>query len=460
MLLNTDSLSVCAGSERRLALGWLILALGAIGVSTLFALMLVVSRTPFLNPGFFGADFFTSALVLHVDLAVLVWFMAFAGVIWSLLGGRQALGLAWLALMIAVIGVGLMIAARFLGEAHPVLSNYIPVLRGPVFLSGLGLFGVGVSLMLLRALWRIKPLTDRADGLLRLGAWSAAVVVLMALLVLGWNYLQLPPSAHYFEHLFWGTGHLLQFSHVLLMMVVWLVLAQNRGLALPSRRTSMILLLLALLPVPAALFIQWWLPADSMAYRLAYTQLMRLGSWPAALVMAVLLLRQLLLARPPLADQPEKAVLARVLLLSMLLFIVGLISGSLIRADNVMVTAHYHGTVGSVTLAFMGMTYYLLPRLGAVNLPAGLMRLQVGLYGGGMLTLIAGLLWSGLHGVQRKTPGEAQLLDSVQEVAGMMLMGTGGLIALLATWLFLLLTARALWPVGQSLLPLRTNHSG
>ena len=39
-------------------------------------------------------DLFRAALVVHVDLSVAVWFMAFAAVIWCSVGGG---GLAWLA---------------------------------------------------------------------------------------------------------------------------------------------------------------------------------------------------------------------------------------------------------------------------------------------------------------------------------------------------------------------------
>jgi cytochrome c oxidase subunit 1 len=36
----------------------------------------------------------------------------------------------------------------------------------------------------------------------------------------------------------------------------------------------------------------------------------------------------------------------------------------MIRGVNVVIPAHYHGSIVGITLAFMGLAYVLLPRLG------------------------------------------------------------------------------------------------
>jgi len=43
-----------------------------------FALLVVLARTPYVSDLFPSVDFFRSALVVHVDLSVLLWFFAFA----------------------------------------------------------------------------------------------------------------------------------------------------------------------------------------------------------------------------------------------------------------------------------------------------------------------------------------------------------------------------------------------
>ena len=77
------TLAVPGGERRTLAIGWLLLGLIALIASGIFSILLVLSRTPYLQNVFPVADFFHVALVVHVDLSVLVWFLAFAGVVWS-----------------------------------------------------------------------------------------------------------------------------------------------------------------------------------------------------------------------------------------------------------------------------------------------------------------------------------------------------------------------------------------
>ena len=87
----------------------------------------------------------------------------------------------------------------------------------------------------------------------------------------------------------------------------------------------------------------------------------------------------------------------------------------------------------------MGLTYWLLPRLGFGEVGAKLARLQLWLYAGGQLLHVAGLVWSGGYGVQRKVAGAAEALRRPQEIVAMGVMGLGGLIAVIGGTLFLVL---------------------
>jgi len=440
----------------RLAGGWLLLAFLAMGISALFAFLLVMLRTPFINPGWIDARFFTHALVLHVDFAVIIWFLSFAGVLWSLTSRSRWGQAGWLALLFAFAGVGMMLAAAFGTQSEAMLSNYIPVLKTPLFFLGVGSFGIGMIVFVLSAFGTGN------NSISSFGVHCAGLALLVALLILLWSGLSPAldsASPHYFEDLFWGLGHVLQFSYMLLMLVAWLQLARLAGIRLPEDRWLRLGFMLAVIPLVAVLFIQSQLTPGSEAYRLAYTELMRYGSWPVALLLGVMLLIKFRLSP---AGHHSWAGLA--LFFSIVLFAVGLFAGTLIRADNVLVTAHYHGTVGAVTLSFMGLSYYLLPKLGANTLAVRSMRIQVGMYGSGMLLLIAGLFWSGLHDVPRKTPGTEHLSNNIvgngAEIFGMLLMGLGGLIGLSATVMFLFLAARALWPVQQTLFQHRADQPG
>ena len=55
-----------------------------------------------------------------------------------------------------------------------------------------------------------------------------------------------------------------------------------------------------------------------------------------------------------------------------------------------------------------------------------------------------GLVWSGGYGVQRKVAGAEQVLRSTAEVAGMGLMGLGGLIAIIGGLLFVVVVIQAI----------------
>lgn len=424
------------GMRRRLTLAWLGLALGALAVSTVFALLLVISRTPLVADSL-AHDFFAGALVMHVNLAVTVWFLAFAAVWWTLTRAAGGWRLAWGGWALAVAGVCALLLARLVGEHRAVLSNYVPVIDGPVFLAGLTLFFAGIGLM---AWWTLH---GRGEGLAA-GARLAAVVALLSLGVMGGTALLLPEAGDY-ENLFWGGGHLLQFTHTLLLIAAWQVLAGRAGLPAPRLRPAAIFALAAI-PALCAPLILFFVPAGSDAWRQAWTEIMRWGSWPAAVGFGLWLVRAMW--RHPAPDAAWRAALW----LSLGLFAAGLLAGALIREDNVMVTAHYHGTVGAVTLAFMAVTHHLLERLGLRPAPARLLRRQFRLYGGGLLLLILGLFWSGLHGVQRKTPGTA-MLDPLQAWGGMLLMGIGGFIGLAATVWFLWLVLRPLWPAVTGALP-------
>jgi heme/copper-type cytochrome/quinol oxidase subunit 1 len=97
-----------------------------------------------------------------------------------------------------------------------------------------------------------------------------------------------------------------------------------------------------------------------------------------------------------------------------------------------------------VTLAFMGLTYDLLPRLGYAGPNRRLATLQPYVYGGGQLLHVAGLAWSGGYGVQRKVAGTDQALDGMEKIAAMGLMGFGGLVAIIGGFLFLVIVLAAM----------------
>jgi heme/copper-type cytochrome/quinol oxidase subunit 1 len=146
------------------------------------------------------------------------------------------------------------------------------------------------------------------------------------------------------------------------------------------------------------------------------------------------------------AENPrgEARYLRSALLSSMALFATGGVLGFLIAGLDIVIPAHYHGSTVGVTIAFMGVCYYLLPRLGFGAIPPRLAFWQSVIYASGQLLHILGLAWSGGYGVQRKTAGLEQGINRIGEIAGMGLMGLGGLISVVGGLLFLVVAYKSI----------------
>ncbi|MBI1943280.1 MAG: cbb3-type cytochrome c oxidase subunit I [Betaproteobacteria bacterium] len=441
------ALPVPAGERRALAAGWLWLALAALVGSGLFSILLVLSRAPYVKELFPLADFFRVALVVHVDLSVLVWFAAFGGILWTLNGSTRLLAWSWAALALCAVGTLVLCAAPFLEAAPPVMSNYVPVLDGPVFLRGLLVFAAGCALLVLRSMLAAPRVGTRPDGAsaLRFGLNAALVSAAVALIAFAWSWSALPSTLDgkaYYEVLFWGGGHVLQFTWTLLMFAAWLWLADAIGARAPlSPRIAILLFAIGLASVFATPVLYLAYDVVSLEHYRMQTWLMRIGGGLA--IVPFLLAVALAAASAPRAA-PSTRPLRAALAWSLALFAAGGLIGLAIHGSNVKIPAHYHGSIVGVTLAFMGLAFHLLPRLGYAAPEPRLATLQPWLYGGGQLLHVLGLLWSGGYGVQRKVAGADQVLRGFEQVAAMGLMGLGGLLAVAGGILFVVVVLRAM----------------
>ena len=434
------------GTQLALVRGWLWLGMAALIGSGLFSVLLVLARTPGVNAWLPGTDFFRTALVVHVDLSVLVWFFAIGGMLWSLEAGRRAENWGWVALGGAAAGTAMMALAPFVDPGTPVMANYVPVIESFWFLAGLVVFGLSCVMLVGQALCNV-PRLRALDGAvaLRFGLYAAAVAAAVAGLAFVWSAAVVPRSLDgkaYWEILFWGGGHALQFTWTLLMLVAWLWLAQAAGARVPlSARVTLLLFAIAL----AAVFVTpyAYIAHDVLGpeHRELHTWGMRVGGGLAILPVALAVV--LALARQR-GIEAEARPLRAALIASMALFAAGGVIGMAIDGSNVKIPAHYHGCIVGVTLALMGLVYHLLPRLGHAA-PRGRLALsQPYLYGLGQLMHIVGLVWSGGYGVQRKVAGAEQVLRSPGEVFGMGLMGLGGAVAIAGGLLFVIVVWRAM----------------
>lgn len=438
-------------ATRRLSAGWLVLGISALVAAGLLAILLVLARTPYIKDIFPWNNFFRTAMVVHVDLSVLMWFLACAGIIWSYNSTSRHLKLGWSALYLAALGTAVVVASPFIGGGDPLMNNYFPVIDSGVFLTGMTLFGIGFTLLVIRSLnlgtSPIGPLSSGAAGL-RIGMYTASIASIAAVITLIWAYLAIPETVQgrdYYETLFWGSGHVLQFTHTLLMIVVWLWLASESGLRITlSPRLASIIFGLGVAMIFVTPYIYLSLDIMSVESAVWFTRLMTAGGGLAALPVGLAVTVGLFLGRSGASE--ENRVLHVALFYSLLLFGVGGVLGFMIRESSTLITAHYHGSNGAITVAFMSMCYFLLPKLDFDKPQMRLARIQIHAFGLGQLLHVLGLAWAGGYGMRRKIAGEGQSLDNFQQTAGMALMGIGGLIAVIGGVLFLYLVVRAMWP--------------
>ena len=433
-------------AQVRLARAWLGLALAALAGSGLFSILLVLARTPGVNAWLPAGDFFRVALVVHVDLSVLVWFVAIAGMLWSL-NQRSTAAFERLPLWLCSAAAGAMALAAFVDPGQAVMANYVPMLESVLFRAAIAAFGLGTLVLVVQGLWRPRAVGVLVDGpgALRFGLHASVVSTAVALVAFAWSLAVVPtelPAKAYYEILFWGGGHALQFTWTLLMLVGWLVLTEAGGMRVPlSPRVVLLLFAVALASVFVTPLAYLMHEVSSVEHRDLHTWAMRFGGCVAIapLVLAV----GLALVRRPGASAVQ-APLRAALLSSMLLFSAGGLIGLTIHGSNVKIPAHYHGCIVGVTLALMGLVFHLMPRLGWSPVRGRAAVVQPWLYGIGQLLHIVGLVWSGGYGVQRKVAGSEQVLRSTAEVAGMGLMGLGGALAIVGGLMFVVIVVKAM----------------
>ncbi len=432
----------------RLPAAWLQLGVLSLGLAGLFAVLLVLSRMPGSESLFPWVDFFRTALVVHVDQSVLIWFLAMAGVAWSLVipVSARLLMLQRLAFGLALAGTLGIALSAFIGDGAPLMNNYVPVLQRAFFFYSLGIFGVGILLQSATAFITTARFMKyrRSTYLTDLAALSIAFAVIVTLAALLTAWLQIPPGVEgqgYYEYLFWGAGHTLQFAYTQLLLLAWLLLALHSGVVVPAKpRWIAWLLLLGVAPVLLTPLIYTIYGTLSIESRTAFIRMMQFGGGIGAVPVGLLVLSGLLKAGD--ADEIGRP-LRRSLWMSLLLFFSGGFIALLITGVNTIIPAHYHGSIVGVTLALMGLAYLLLPRLGYAPVRGRLANLQPWIYGLGQLLHISGLAFSGAMGIQRKTAGAAQGLDSLAAKTAMGVMGLGGLLAVIGGILFVWIMLRA-----------------
>lgn len=410
---------------------WFALSIICLGLGGSFALLVGMSRAPFISD-FLPEGYFQHALVGHVTFAILFWLMMSAVVLWSY--NFKADG--WNAsLWLALLGTALVAFAALSASGPAYLNNYVPTIADPLFFIGLACMFAGFVLNVVRYLpeaVRAIRSDDMVKNALSASLFIAVILTLsvaVSLVRLGGDLDIFRPQV-YFERLFWIPGHIQQFLNGAMLVAVWYVLA---GITTGAK-------------------LEWWkflkganiLLILSAGFLLAVSfffdpleRSMRIGS---EIIYAVglglpLFLHIINIARQLRFDRKTPASVS--LVISMALYLFGVFIAYAGFSNDTRVPAHYHGAVTALTLALMGFAYHMI---AGFKIRIALPRLALAqpyAYGVGMLLFITGLFVSGLFGAPRKTFGVGWT-DNPAVLASLGLMGVGTLLAVAGGAIFVL----------------------
>ncbi|MBY0354366.1 MAG: cbb3-type cytochrome c oxidase subunit I [Rickettsiales bacterium] len=423
---------------------WLFLALFCLAIGGLYALPLAAGRGLKHVSEAQVQHIFNIVLAVHVDLSIFLWFLAIILLMWRLipcmLEAKPALSLPYFqttSQLLFGLGALLMALSPFMGEVEGLRSNYIPMLTSHAFFISLACIACSLCLGLIETLCVVSPVRLLKMAFSRsyiigplsaYAAWGCALIVAVALAAFSVAGQGVDPTMRgevYYDRVFWAGGHVIQFAYTQAAMLAWLLVAQAVGLRLPfgnrfyASLFSINLLAMLYVPIPFMRF-----SVDSEAFQSSFTQLMiwANGLSPAILMLVIVFVvirqwRHLLMHR-------HASLLC--LLSSILLFCYGGVLALMIKGQNVVIPAHYHGSIVGITLAMMGLVYALLPKVEW----AEAQRWRVAVWQpvvlcAGQIIHVSALAWSGGYGVLRKTVGTDGYPPEVRVAMGLLGGGSG-----------------------------------
>ncbi|MCP4420301.1 MAG: cytochrome c oxidase subunit I, partial [Chloroflexi bacterium] len=418
-------------------------AVVALALGGLFALLLALTRWQAVH--LLPADWFYRLLTAHGLDMLVVWIVFFevAGLYFGCtvaINARLAIPkVAWTAFGLMAGGALLTNIMVLVGGGDVMFTAYVPLEAHPLFYLGIILFAVGalVSIFVFFTTLVVAKREKAYEGSLPLftyGLVAAAIIGTYALLSGALAYVPaflwsidlieyVDPG--YYRNLFWGFGHTAQQINLAAMVAIWYALAQFTVGAVPVNeklsRFAFILYILFInlgsahhLLVDPGYSFAWKTINTSYAMYLAVLgSLIHAFSIPAAIEVALRRKGHTKGLLGWLRKAPWREPGFSTLVLSMGVFgWIGGVTGVTIGTEQINMTAHntmrlpghFHATVVSgTTLAFMGITYYLIPLIFRRELKfKKVASYQPYVFAAGMLLVSIGMIAAGLQGVSRR----------------------------------------------------------
>src|SRR5215510_8703445 len=394
-----------------------------IGIIAAFGIVMTRWQAVHLLP----VDLFYRFLTLH-GLNMLIFFIIFfemailyfAGPI--LLKSRlPAPRVGWLAFGLMALG---MIVANIMvlrGDADVLFTSYPPLQAHPLYYVGIILFAVGALVVtcLFFATLVVAKRERTYEGSIPLVSFGALTAAIIAVITL----MHVDPEVY--RMVWWGLGHSSQQINVSAQVAVWYLLAAlTVGGVVVSEKVSRMAFALYILFISMAsahhLLVDpgmgpaWKIWNTSYAMYLAVLASMVHGfTVPAGIEMGQRL-RGLTrgafewLKKAPWSDPGFSGAALSVVIFGFLGGITGVTIGTeqinIIVHNTLRVPGHFHTTVvGGTALAFMAVTYYLLPLVFRKRVAFwGLAKLQPWLFGIGIVILSMSMIFQGIFGVPRR----------------------------------------------------------
>nr|WP_182159059.1 cbb3-type cytochrome c oxidase subunit I [Wolbachia pipientis] len=410
---------------------WIFLAVCALACSGLLSIIVIFLRLPFISSLIPSAQYiFDNALVIHVNLSILVWMCSIISLLFTinLQNTNSWFNFSW---VLSTLSMLLMFTSAFVPNTEVIKSNYIPVLQNKLFLFGLGLFTTSILVNAMLAYTSKKEVS-----FLSVGQIGLVIILVSSFLCFVLAYQNMPPDLYhsdknlFYEYLFWGSGHLLQFAFTQGMFLVYLIIS-DVSLASSNKITILPLFINTILAIGAP-FVYFVYPVDS-------AKLIQFFTWHMRIAGAVLPYFLIILVCCNIRTFTNDK--SNYLLHSFLLFIYGDVLGVLTIEGNVTIPAHYHGSVVGITIAFMNFIYWLLTKLNFKEVKSSMVRLQIYAYSVGHFLHITGLIWLGGYGALRKVadlPSISSMLARACFIAGGAISVIGGMLFVIIVLLHLL----------------------
>ena len=430
------------------------------------------------------ADQFYMVLTAHGINALIFWIIFFEMAILhfastTLLRCRLATPRwAWAGFWLMIVGAVMNNVAVFQGNSSVMMTSYVPMQAEPHFYLGLVLFAVGalIQVFVFFGTLVVAQQEKTYEGSVPLVTFGAITAAIIAVFTIASGAIILVPtflwSIGYISHIdaemyrviWWALGHSSQQINVSAHVSVWYLIAGIMFGARPmSEKVSRFafLLYIAFLQLASAHHIlvdpgistEWKIFNTSYAMYLAVLASMIHGlTVPGAIEVAQ---REKgftnglyeWLRKAPWGNPIFSGMFISLVTFGFIGGITGVVMGTeqinLIIHNTIYVPAHFHATVVTgTTLAFMSLTYLLIPALfrRKLFLPA-LAKIQPYLFGGGMTILVLFMLGAGTLGVSRRHwdmdftgammtfeyPGMAYTLMAVGAIGGVLGIVGGGI---------------------------------